>query len=452
MHRFNLLISAMILLCVAFSCQSHDIDENVPDDVLTLKVSKDTVVLNIADAEETAVTFSWSTGSNYGTGKAITYTFNMALEDKDYDEEGKVDFGKHQYSVSYTVEEFNSLVLKLSSLPSTDTEVRCKAIVTACVPEEEMLQTSEVSFVVKTYRPLPEQMCIRGTALAGEGNVEMMSLDNSVFVWQGNLNVGDISVYNDECGVVLSQSIDKDGRYTVMADMMKEQLSLNPVDTVYFLCEEDGWEFVPMEVRTAGVYSIVTEIKGGQFKFGTIPGLWHYMYVSATVDNAPWDSQDAIFKDYLTSEDDKKWFVWNSEEVPYEIVLDTRSEDEILTMKMTPYHTEISMIGDATSGGWSLDDRSRMDKVDVMVFQWTGTLNEGELKFCCGGSPEYGKGEWLMPIQDQTEFVSMDSAAIQMVDASAEDAKDYKWRVHRTGRYEITLNQYTLTLTVKEII
>ena len=452
MHRFNLLMCFLILMSFTFSCKDHKIEGSVSDDVLKLKISKDTIVLNIVESEEIAVTFSWSTGTNYGTGKAINYCFNIAVDDEDYNEENSVELGKHHYSVSYTVEELNDLVLGLTSILSAESEVLCKARVIASVPDEDMLQISEVPFVVKTYRPLPEMMYIKGTALAGEDPMDMIYAENGVFVWQGNLNLGDISVFNDEYGLFFTQSIEESGRYTILADLLKEDVSLNIADKVYFVCEENSWKFIPMDTRSDGVYSIIAEIKSGQFKFGTIPDVWHYMYVSSDIDNAPWDSKDVVFKEYLSSEDDKKWFIWNSEDVPYEIILDTRSGNDIMEMRMTPYHTEISLVGDATDGGWSLNERTRMEKVGAMIFHWSGTLNKGEMKFCCGKSPSYGKGEWLMPMQDQTVFAPAEESVIQRVDASVDEAYDYKWRVNEAGYYDITLNQYTLTLTIKEII
>ena len=120
-------------------------------------------------------------------------------------------------------------------------------------------------------------------------------------------------------------------------------------------------------------------------------------------------------------------------------------------MKMKPYHTQISMTGDATPGGWSLDDRTQLTRTNVMTFIWEGELKEGELKFCCGNTPEYGKGEWMMPMQDQAEFSPAEDIPLDLIDASIENAPDKKWKISKDGRYSIALDQYTQTLTIKEI-
>ncbi len=447
MFRIQSLIYLLVPLGIMLACQDI-VPENdrQPDDILTLEVSDDNILLSLSEAEETALTLSWSTGTNYGTGRAIIYSLNLALSDEEYDIENEVDLGKHLYSISYTVGELNDIVLKFTSRADTESEVSCKARITACVPEEERIQTSEVSFKVTTYRPVPAEMYLSGTG--GDGQIAMLDADNGIFVWQGGLAAGEVSVFNDDYGINLTHTISAAGKYTVMADMKDDTLEISPADKVWFVCEEDRWAFTPMQETEPGVFTILRDLKSGQFKFGTIPQVWHYMYVSAKEDNAPWNSTPAVFIEESNSATDWKWFIWNSEPVPYEITLDTNAG----SMTMKPYHTQISMVGMATAGEWSLDARTILEKTDMMIFTWEGELKEGDLKFCCGSSPEYGKGEWMMPVVDQTEFAPAEDTAIELTDASKEGAPDKKWRVSTAGRYRLILNQYKLTLTIQKII
>ena len=450
MFSIRSLIYILIVIGTAIACNDITPEkEQLPDDVLTLKVSAQKVSLSLAEMEETAITLSWSTGTNYGTGKAILYSLNFAVSDKKYDINDEVELGKHLYSISYTAEELNDIILSLTSLATGGTEVSCKARITARIPDEDRTQTSEVSFTVETYRPAPAAMYLTGSATGSDVQTAMLDAGNGIFVWQGTLAAGNVTVLNTEYGINLNQTVTSAGKYTVMADMKDDTITISSADDVWFVCEEDGWAFTPMQQVSPGVFTIIRDLKSGQFKFGTIPQVWHYMYVSAETDNAPWDSTSAIFREESTSATDWKWFIWNSEPVPYEITLETTSEGAV--MKMKPYHTQISMTGDATPGGWSLDDRTQLTRTNVMTFIWEGELKEGELKFCCGNTPEYGKGEWMMPMQDQAEFSPAEDIPLDLIDASIENAPDKKWKISKDGRYSITLNQYTQTLTIKEI-
>lgn len=444
----KILLYIIAVVCTISSCAKlPQAGENKPDDKLTLKISQENITLNIQETEETAVTFTWTTGTNYGTGKAILYSLNFAKSDGTYNDELSIDLGKHLYSMTYTVEELNNLLLEIIPLTEAGTEISFKAQVTARVPDEDRVQTAELTFTVKTYRPAPEKMFISGASADSEENLEMLKAENNRFVWQGNLIAGTLSVINDEYGISITDDIEQDGRYSVIADMTNETITVEEDNCIYFVSEESGWSFTPMTETTGGVYTIICDYKSGQFKFGTIENIWHYMYVSSESDNAPWDSKGTIFQENSASATDWKWFIWNSEPMPYEITLDTNKPEMI----MKPFYTSISMIGSATAGEWSLDKKTKLNRTEVMNFIWTGELKAGELKFCCGDSPEYGKGEWFMPKEENQEFSSMENAEIQLVNAAEEGAIDWKWSVKTDGKYSISLNQYTHKLTIEKI-
>lgn len=440
------LIFAFTIVYTIAACQKSDeIKPSDTVDILTLKISDEVIVLDITESEELAVTFSWTTGNNYGTGKAILYSLNFAKANEEYDAENAIDLGKHIYSMSYTVGELNDLLMQFSALEA-GTQGTYKAQITASVPDEDEVQVSEVEFTATTYRPLPAEISLGGSAMSED--VKMIKGDNGIFIWQGELKAGDIRVYDSVYGIDIQEEVAQDGRYSVIADMKVDSVSVVIDDTIYFVSEYFGWQFMPMEEKELGVYSILCDIKNGQFKFGTIPNVWHYMYVSSVSDNAPWDSTEAIFREELKGAQDWKWFIWNSEKVPYEITLDLTGENP--KMIMIPFHTEISMIGSATVGEWSLDDRTKLTRNDGMIFTWTGYMNVGEMKFACGTSPEYGKGEWFMPMTDKQEFAPMENEKIQLVNAAEEGAADFKWEVKKAGEYSISLNQYTHELTITE--
>ena len=63
-----------------------------------------------------------------------------------------------------------------------------------------------------------------------------------------------------------------------------------------------------------------------------------------------------------------------------------------VSLSLNAHPSRMYLIGDATAGGWSLDNASLMMTVSDGVYEWTGDLKEGELKFIpqIGWMPSYG--------------------------------------------------------------
>lgn len=435
-------LASLFTLSVLFSCQKSTTGSSEPikEDVLTLEISNNDITLSAFDIEEIAATFSWSTGTNYGTGKAINYSLNFAEENGEYDEENAINIGKHTYSINFTVEEFQDIVKEILNIESI-TEHNLKACITATIPDDDRTQSSEVTFKVKTFL-----VNIEGTAMGESGKTTMICADETKWVWQAAFVPGDLQVTSTDSEFNLSHTIETEGRYSVILHTDENRLEVAPVEKVYFVCEQSGWQFHEMEEVSEGIYTITFELKHSQFKFGTIREIWHYMYVNKTQDNAPWDSHDAVFVEKLTSDNDKKWLIHNEDMgAVYDIELDTTGED--VKMTMFPYDSYLSMIGSATEGVWSLDAKTPLEKNSATTFTWSGELKAGELKFVYGANPEYGKGRWFMPLEKDTELTTMTDAKIMLVDAEKDDT-DYKWQVKEAGRYSISLNQLNKTLTV----
>lgn len=447
MLKLKSFVCLNILLVMMFSCQKPALDEGQSkDDVLTLKASSQTLVLDINNAEETALTFSWSTGTNYGTGKAILYSLNIAPIDGEYKEESAIELGKRIYSHAFTTAELNTLIFKMIPYNQAKQEKEYKALLTATIPDDDRVQKSEITFKVVSYRPVPGELSIDGTSLSNMSH-GMLRGPDAKFVWQGELSQGNLRAFNNDYDIEISATIEKAGRYNVIADMTDDSIEIYEDKHIYLVTEESDWSFVEMDMKSEGVYSILCDLKRSQFKFGTIPGAWHYMYVAEEKDNAPWDSKTAVFQEEASSIPDNKWFVDNNEHSPYEIKLDIRTT--VPQMIMTPYHRVVSMVGDATPGGWDLGQKTVLTRTEIIKFEWNGELKVGELKFCCGENPGYGVGDWFMPEVDQTEFTDVDETQIQLI--NAETGIDKKWKVTEDGVYNISLNQYTGTLTIKKL-
>lgn len=104
-----------------------------------------------------------------------------------------------------------------------------------------------------------------------------------------------------------------------------------------------------------------------------------------------------------------------------------------------PVTTTLYLIGDATPNGWSADNATAMDASTdgPGKFTWRGMLNVGEFKFITTLTqflPAYNKG----------------ADANHLVQRTADDQPDEKFRIEAQGLYDVVVNLLDLTISVTE--
>lgn len=106
---------------------------------------------------------------------------------------------------------------------------------------------------------------------------------------------------------------------------------------------------------------------------------------------------------------------------------------------------KLMVIGDATWGGWSLDNASVMNATADNVFEYYGHLDANkEFKFltaCEWGQPEYRATE-------ADKIANNGKCALVLAQG---DANDLKFKVTESANYHITADLNTLELTVEKI-
>lgn len=95
-----------------------------------------------------------------------------------------------------------------------------------------------------------------------------------------------------------------------------------------------------------------------------------------------------------------------------------------------PVH--VALVGDATAGGWSLDDLSYMANVSDGVYEWTGDLNEGELKFVT-------HRDWLPSYGPVVGGAILEVGTVELEVRDSYEADDKKFYVAE-GRYSLRLD------------
>ena len=103
------------------------------------------------------------------------------------------------------------------------------------------------------------------------------------------------------------------------------------------------------------------------------------------------------------------------------------------------------MIGDATPGGWSLDDATQLTK-DGDTFVWEGNLNAGEMKACI--SPDSFDMPFVRPTVADCKITK---SGVESPDFVYTTGPDNKWKVETAGKYRLVFNLKNWTIEAKSI-
>ena len=476
------------------ACSDNDYTElDKGHDELTLSASQVAEVLNEASHDSEAISLSWTTGTNNGTGSRIRYTLEIALAGTDFaDAYVAVDDETQTYSWAVNQENLNALLLdKFGGVEGQS--VALDARVTARV-DGATDQTATISFSATPYTPVTPTLYLVGDATpngwSADHATEMKRIDNGQFTWEGNLNVGSfkfltrlgewIPSYNKAAdgGLVLRTSFDEPDEqwqiteahfYQVTVNLLTLEISYVQTegeaprfDNLYFVGMPTGWGFVKMQKDPLDPFLFrygrhFEQGGGGEFKFGTAEGAWENM-LKATQPNAPYtDTQMSFVAGY---DPDNKWFLQDNEtDKAYKICVDIRSDKERMMMREFVPYEMVYLVGDATPNGWDLGNATPMTATgNPYIFTWTGSLTSGELKFSFDKKSDWN-GAWLMNASgngveptgevEHALFIdkSDDYLKNQYLDVNIGDI-DNKWRIMSAGTYTITLNQLEETVSI----
>lgn len=196
LKRFYVITLALILGLMTGSCDKDELDdpslENI-DNELILNVSDENVEL-----EERLIgnelNFTWSSGTNRGTGAAIKYTLEIDLAGNDFSDPllTIVEGAQNQYMASIDHGTLNYRLLN-SGLEAGNTyalEARLTAEVTDASVED---QVSKKALSVVTYKPVSTTLFIVGDASPNgwdiSNAVELTAANQrGVFIYEGKLS------------------------------------------------------------------------------------------------------------------------------------------------------------------------------------------------------------------------------------------------------------------------
>lgn len=469
-----ILMSALLLTA---SC-SIDIDEYKeasPDggNTLTLTASAKEIVLYERNSSEDCLELSWSSGSNFGTGNAIDYTLEIDNASGDWNGCWSESMGRRTYSRTFTVEELNT-ILQDNLGNTAGTSGSFKARITATVADhEDMTQTSETAFSATTYAPVSESLYMIGTIAGNNWNVseaiEMTRSSGGIFTWEGitgntefrftvsrnaewpgYIKESDNHNAMEYCNEApanmdgINFSVGETSFYRITANLLELTVTVEDIltNTLYLIGDATpgGWSLDALSEMTKtgkGTFTWTGTLttNGEGFKFVTTRNFWPG-YVKATDDSD--DMTLRYSETELSGEEDRKFTV--EEAAEYKVEADLLALTVTVTKTGEAEYNTLYMIGDATSGGWSLGDATEMTMTEDGIYSWTGNLNTGSFRFVVSQA-DFAPGYWKA--NDTPDDMSM-----RYSETGLSGAEDRSFTISEAGEYTVVANTNDLILNI----
>jgi hypothetical protein len=481
---FIILMSAFFLAGFFFSCKkTEDFSPSKFNTALALSASDSAIVLNEANANNTALTFNWTTGSNYGTGGSISYTLQIDKKSNNFSKALKNQLGKAIFTVNYTTAALNTLLLSYWNA-SSDTAIQMQARIIDSVSSSGRQDTSAViNFTLTPYKPVSKTLYILGDATSkgwDPTTAIALTLDSTtpgLFHYQGTLTPGQFEFITtlgsllpsyvegaDTAHIVLRSTTNQpDNRFTITSTNVYEVdvnlvgLTINvskfaaPAFSQMWIVGDatpNGWNIdmpnkMRLDVYNPYIFRYNEVLNVGEFKMPTDTGNWNGDYYRPLVNHPPITDTNAVFVSGSTNPPDNKWQITTAG--PYKIQLNIQT-NSIQIMPFVPY-TTLWMVGDATPAGWNINTPTPMVPTpgNPYEFTYTGPLVVGEFKipvatgnFTC---PYFRPATNHPPITDT-------SAQYVPLNSNPADVNDYKWYISTAGNYKVIFNQLYETIYI----
>lgn len=462
-HHIFIALAASLFLLVS-SCQQNEDYHIELAGPLALTASKSQIVLNQKQDANEAVNFTWTTGTNRGTGSSISYALQVDKKGSNFANALTFDMGKAIYAKSLSVAELNADLLTHWNLsPGTATDFEARIVATIHDNPEKQDMSPVFSFTATAYQPVSTSLYILGDASPNgwdAGKAIAMTpkeTDPTIFVYQGSLDAGKLKFittqgqflpsYNkgaDDSHIVYRTSdsqpddqftISEAGVYKVTVSLLDltvtiVKMDLPPYSTIYMVgdASPNGWDIgnatpLVQDPENPYIFTYTGVMQKGDFKFpvnrNTDWGQDMYMKVDDT----------HMYLHKGGASDDNKWSI--AKKGYYTITLD------LLNNTITMDRLKLYMVGSATPIGWSIDKAVEMteDATDGCIFTYTGPMVTGEFKFPVNRNTDWG----------QDMYMRVDDTHMYRHKGGASD--DNKWNITADGNYVITANVETLTIS-----
>jgi len=450
-----------------------------------LKTSKDSLLLDQPDTAKTALTLNWTAASVSGTNGKLVYVLEFDKKGNNFSNPIDIKLNAGTTTSVYTVKQLNNLLGNYPINTALDFEVR---VVTATSDGAVMpFFSNTVNIKITTFADVPfKQLWLVGDATPNGWNIgnatplTESATDPFVFSYTGPLTAGEfkIATVEDFNGAfyrptnnhppLTATSVQLNagnpdnkwqilpalaGTYTISINLKNNTINIIPINipkppyTQLWLIGDatpGGWglsTLTPM-IESANdpfIFTYTGNFGLGEFKIATAKDYNAPFYRPVT--NHPDLSVTTI--QLSAGDPDNKWLVTAAGK--YTITLNLRDNSISIVKQQTittPPYSKLWLIGDATPGGWSLDNMTPMtvDPANAFIFTYTGNFVAGEFKIATTndfGAPFY------RPTSNHPDLSATD------VQVTAGDP-DNKWIITSAtaGKYKISLNTQENTISI----
>lgn len=160
-----------MLACITIvACKKPSFNYDVIMKSPVLTASTDSITLSKGNSANTAVSLTWTNGSNYGTSASMTYTLKIDKKGGNFSGGVSIPIGQ-TYSKAFTVAQLNSLLLDSLGLQvNTLHEIQLKIIDTIHAQPVQLDSSNIVYIKVVPYIPPITVLYITGDAIPGGFN------------------------------------------------------------------------------------------------------------------------------------------------------------------------------------------------------------------------------------------------------------------------------------------
>ncbi len=464
------IISFLVVAMMIASCQPNKLPApSTPAGPLAISSSTDNLALvqKSDNANTTALTLNWTTGTNHGTGSSISYLLQIDKKGNDYASALQFDMGKGVYTKSFTVSEFNDYLLNHWNVPA-GTVVQLEARVVDTVFSDPKVNdiSDPVDISASPYQPVSTTLYLVGDATSdGWDATKAIAMtpgktDPTTFSYRGLFNAGNFEfittlgqmlpayvegadstkiVYRTETSQADNQfTIKESGVYNVTVSLLDLSVTVTkmnqpPYDSLYIVgnAAPNGWDIAnatPLVQDSVDpfVFTYQGVLNAGQFKFPVNRDTdWDQdMYMMA--------SDSTMYLHHGGAPDDNQWTI--AKKGYYTLTLN------LLNNTIKIQRRELYIVGSATPIGWNIAQAIALTEgaTDGTIFTYTGPMVAGQFKF-----PVNRDTDW-----DQDMYMMASDSTMYLHHGGAPD--DNKWTITDPGNYVITCNIETLTINIQK--
>ncbi|MHC1775379.1 MAG: SusF/SusE family outer membrane protein [Lentimicrobium sp.] len=472
-NPFSVGLNLVFLMLVAFSTlfMTSCVDEPETDIALagelSLSASAGDLVLQQIDNANTALTLSWTTGTNNGTGASISYKLEIDKQGNNFADPLTFEMGKAVYEKGFTVAELNTTLLETFNVAAgTVATLESRVIATIYDAPAKDDVSGIISFNVTPYEPVTTTLYLLGTVLPTgweADNALAMTPDAenpTIFSFRGALGVGEFKFITtlgnllpayqqgtDENHLVYRNlesqpdnkfSVTEAAVYNIVVSLLDltievVKLDLPAYEHIYMVggAAPNGWDItnateLVQDPDNPSVFTYSGVMNAGEFKFPVNRNSdWGQDMFMRLTDST-------MYLHHGGDPDDNKWTI---EKKGYYIITLNLS-DNTISMK----RTKLYMVGSATPIGWTITDAIELveDATDGCIFTYSGPMVAGEFKFPVNRNSDWGQ-DMYMRVSDTEMYRHVGGAP-----------DDNKWTITADGEYVIIANIETLAISIQK--